>query len=46
VGASSGMIYIHELESVLSSIFLVRSSFSLSVATLSQYDAFLADQNQ
>src|SRR5580704_18488197 len=38
------MIYIHELESVLSSIFLLRSSFSLSVAALGQYHAFLANQ--
>jgi prepilin-type N-terminal cleavage/methylation domain-containing protein len=34
VGTSSGMIYIHELESVLSSIFLLRNSFSLSLPGL------------
>ena len=31
VGTSSGMIYIHKLESVLSSNFLMRGSFSLSL---------------
>src|SRR5882724_11134583 len=44
VGTSSGITYIHKLESVLSSIFLARSSFSLPIATVRQYHAFLADQ--
>jgi len=38
------MIYIHELESVLSSIFLVSGSFSLSLPTHHQYHAFFTDQ--
>jgi hypothetical protein len=46
VGTSSGMIYIHELESVLSSIFLLRNSFSLLPLTNDQYHAFSTNQNQ
>jgi len=37
VGTSSGITYIHELESVLSSIFLPRNSFSLLPLTNDQY---------
>jgi prepilin-type N-terminal cleavage/methylation domain-containing protein len=39
VGTSSGMIYIHKLESVLSSIFLAPGSFSLSLLIHDQYHA-------
>ena len=39
MGTSSGMIYIHELESVLSSIFLTAGSFSLSLPIHDQYHA-------
>jgi len=40
VGTSSGMIYIHKLESVLSSNFLVRGSFSLSLPSLANIMGF------
>ena len=39
MGTSSGMIYIHKLESVLSSIFLAPGSFSLSLPIHDQYHA-------
>ena len=39
MGTSSGMIYIHKLESVLSSIFLTPGSFSLSLPTDDHYHA-------
>lgn len=39
------MIYIHKLESVLSSNFLVRGSFSLSLLAHDQYHALLIDQS-
>ena len=39
MGTSSGMIYIHKLESVLSSIFLTPGSFSLSLPTHDHYHA-------
>jgi hypothetical protein len=44
VGTSSGMIYIHKLESLLSSIFLGRGSFSLSLPPYDQYHALRINQ--
>ena len=45
MGTSSGMIYIHKRESVLSSNFLLHSSFSLSLPSNDQYHAFLPTES-